>query len=97
MSKKRKRPKEQYRYDPLTENEPEQNSKESKYRLKLVYLIDPNEVAELIAASQAPYIDSPREANPQDYPTYSIEEIVDLLSGTYKRRRRKNRSPETKS
>jgi hypothetical protein len=88
----------QYRYDVPIESSEELSSK-SRYKLKLAYIIDPEEIAMLIAASMEPYVDLTVVNTPDvDYTTYSEEEIQSLVSGQYKRKVRKARCavPETK-
>jgi hypothetical protein len=92
MSKKRKGTKEQFHYDPPIEQE-QPVSNEPKYRLKLAYVIDPEEVAALVNASDTP-LDSPaKETEFIDYPTYSEEEVLALINGEpYRRKSRKKKT-----
>lgn len=90
MSKKRKSSKEQPRYEPPVEQEPEASS-EPKYRVKTLYLLDPVEVAELIAASSAPFVDPPKSTEVVLYDSYSMEEVLALQEGKPYRRKRKKK------
>jgi hypothetical protein len=92
LSKKRKGPREAFDYQPPIEQEQEPRN-EPKYRLKMAYLIDQDEVNQLIEASQAPYVDEPKEFELTNYSTYVEEEVVALLAGEpYRRKRFKKKS-----
>lgn len=88
MSKKRKSPREpSYQYTPPIDQEQEPKN-EPKYRLKMVYLIDQDEVNELIEASCAPYVDPSPPTQQTDYDTYSEDEVLALMDGKPYRRKR---------
>jgi len=89
LSKKRRSPKESYDYQPPIEQEQELRT-ESKYRLKMAYTLDQDEVNLLIDASHAPYVELPSEViHSTEYDTYSEDEVLSLLDGQPPRPRKR--------
>jgi hypothetical protein len=93
-SKRGKRAKEPLHYDPPFEHEEEElPPKEStpKYRVKMAYLLDQEEVNRLIEASSAPL---PEIAQPEPtihFNSYTEEEVQSLLEGDFKPRKTKKK------
>jgi hypothetical protein len=83
---KRKATRETEQYDQPFELDVEEEPVRTapKYRAKLAYLIDQDEVNALIYATErAAAVEGPPKQFYTSYPTYSIEEVLALLEGNY--------------
>jgi hypothetical protein len=61
-----------------------------------VYILDQEEVNQLIDASQAPYVEPPSEFEQVEYASYIEEEVQALIDGVpYRRKRKKKAISET--
>jgi hypothetical protein len=94
LAKKNKRThksREQFDYDPPYEPEEVVEQPKVKYKTKLVYLIDQDEVNALIDASNAPYVEPEKPVVNLNYESYSQEEVNDLIDGIYHPRKSKKK------
>ena len=95
MSKKpkRKSSRDPVRYDPPFEFEQDEEplAKQPKYKTKLVYLLDQDEVNMLVDASTAEYVDEIPPEFHINYATYSEEEVLALLDCDYTPRKFKKK------
>lgn len=68
----------------------EQEEVRPKYRVTLAYIIDEDEVNELVEASYSAYVELPNAtAHHSNYPTYMEEETISLVNGDFRPRKLK--------
>ena len=92
MSKKSRRSAPREPYQPEFDL---QEPKRETYKLKVAYLLDPEETAALVVASSAPYEETPIAPSRVEHETYSQEEAVALITGTPLKRKKRKKSSET--
>jgi hypothetical protein len=67
------------KFDPIPLPNSKQNGHKMKYKI-----LTPEETQALVSASEAPFYTDPESEEPKKhYPTYSLEETIALINGTY--------------
>lgn len=91
-SKRKSKEREPLEYEIPFEPEEEVEQPRTYYKTTLAYLIDQDEVNELVKASTAAFVEPQPPNTSTDHPTYTEEECASLVDGTYMPRKVKKKS-----